>query len=78
MLVDEVLSVGDAQFRAKAVRAMKERIGGEHKVVFVAHMDLQIEELCDRAVLLDSDKVRVVGDSKEVLQAYRNRIKPQS
>jgi len=75
LLVDEVLSVGDAQFRAKAERAMKERIGGEQTVVFVSHMDGQIENLCDRAILLERGAVAAEGDTARVLKAYRETLK---
>lgn len=75
LLVDEVLSVGDAQFRAKAESAMKERIGGEQTVVFVSHMDGQIENLCDRAILLERGAVAAEGDTARVLKAYRETLK---
>lgn len=75
LLVDEVLSVGDAQFRAKAERAMKERIGGEQTVVFVSHMDGQIDDLCDRAILLEMGTVAAEGDTARVLKAYRETLK---
>ena len=75
LLVDEVLSVGDAQFRAKAESAMKERIGGEQTVVFVSHMDGQIENLCDRAILIERGAVAAEGDTARVLKAYRETLK---
>ncbi len=77
LLIDEVLSVGDAQFKQKAARAMKERIGGEQTVVFVSHSDSQIEELCDRALWIDRGKVAGEGETEQVLQEYRNSIRQQ-
>ena len=70
LLVDEVLSVGDAQFRAKAETAMKERIGGEQTVVFVSHNNSQIEDLCDRAIWLSDGKLRAQGEVAQVLGCY--------
>ena len=72
LLIDEVLSVGDAQFRQKAQRAMQERIRGDQTVVFVSHSDQQIQELCDRVVWLDQGKVKLQGDPGVVLEGYRN------
>ena len=76
LLIDEVLSVGDAQFRQKAQRAMQERIRGDQTVVFVSHSDQQIQALCDRVVWLDQGKVKLEGDPGVVLEGYRNSIKP--
>ncbi|MFT6289167.1 MAG: lipopolysaccharide transport system ATP-binding protein [Alcanivorax sp.] len=75
LLIDEVLSVGDAQFKQKAQRAMKERIRGDQTVVFVSHSDRQIQELCDRVVWLDQGKVKLEGEPGIVLEGYRNSIK---
>ena len=75
LLVDEVLSVGDAQFRRKAERAMKERICGEQTVVFVSHSDSQIEQLCDRALWIDGGAIKSEGETGLVLQEYRKSLR---
>jgi lipopolysaccharide transport system ATP-binding protein len=77
MLIDEVLSVGDAEFKKKAMGAMKGRIGGDQTVVFVSHADSQIEELCDRAIWIDKARVASEGETGKVLQDYRNSITPK-
>ena len=74
LLVDEVLSVGDASFKQKAERAMKDRICGEQTVVFVSHSDSQVEALCDRVVWIDQGKIRAVGEPTSTLEAYRTSI----
>ena len=71
LLLDEVLSVGDAQFRAKAESTMKERIGGEQTVVFVSHNDSQVKNLCDRAIWLHKGSLGAEGEVSEVMSAYR-------
>jgi homopolymeric O-antigen transport system ATP-binding protein len=75
LLVDEVLSVGDAQFKAKALDAMKTRIQGDQTVVFVSHSDVQIKELCDRALWIEEGVVRSEGTPENVLADYRSYIK---
>ncbi len=75
LLIDEVLSVGDAQFREKAQLAMKERIGGDQTVVFVSHIDAQIQALCDRAIWIDGGRIMSEGDTASVLQDYKAFIK---
>ena len=70
LLIDEVLSVGDAQFRQKALEAMQHRNTGDQTVVFVSHLADQVQKLCDRVVWLDSGAIRQVGDPGEVVDAY--------
>ena len=70
LLIDEVLSVGDAQFREKAAAAMSSRIRGDQTVVFVSHSERQISKICSRAVCLDRGKILAEGDPEEVLSAY--------
>ena len=75
LLVDEVLSVGDAEFRQKAERAMKERISGDQTVVFVSHSDAQVKAICDRVLWIDQGKIRSEGDPKTVIAEYRASLK---
>ena len=70
LLIDEVLSVGDARFREKAAAAMKSRISGDQTVVFVSHMEAQVRDICNRAVCLHEGAVLAEGDPVEVLAAY--------
>ena len=74
LLVDEILSVGDAQFKYKAEKAMKERITGEQTVVFVSHADAQIKSLCDRAIWLNEAEIAAEGDTESVIGQYREYI----
>lgn len=71
LLIDEVLSVGDAQFKAKALNAMKERICGDQTVVFVSHSDVQVQELCDRAIWIDHAMIASRGNTAGVLHDYK-------
>jgi lipopolysaccharide transport system ATP-binding protein len=70
LLIDEVLSVGDARFREKAEAAMKSRISGDQTVVFVSHMEAQVRDICTRAVCLHEGAVLAEGDPAGVLAAY--------
>lgn len=74
LLVDEVLSVGDAHFREKALDAMKKRVTGEQTVVFVSHMAEQVKNLCDRVIWLEDGKIVLEGDCIEVTDAYTEKI----
>lgn len=73
LLIDEVLAVGDADFRKKAARAMREKIAGDQTVVLVSHAEAQVKTLCDRAILLDGGSLVMDGPTGEVLDAYAGR-----
>jgi len=75
LLIDEVLSVGDADFREKALEAMKNRITGEQTVVFVSHMVEQVKKLCNRVIWLDKGKIVMEGECIEVADAYTRHIR---
>ena len=71
LIVDEILSVGDAGFQAKSLKRMMELMSGGTTVLFVSHTLKQIEELCNRVVWLEDHKVKKVGDVKEICEEYR-------
>lgn len=51
LMIDEVLSVGDKDFREKAEKAMLEHIGGQNQtVLFVSHSEKQINRICNRSI----------------------------
>jgi lipopolysaccharide transport system ATP-binding protein len=74
LLIDEILSVGDAHFRGKALNAMQNRITGEQTVVFVSHMTDQVKDLCDRVIWLEHGKVMAEGESGEIIDAYVDKV----
>lgn len=75
LLIDEVLSVGDAQFREKAEAEMKSRISGDQTVVFVSHMESQVRDICTRAICLHQGAILAEGDPAEVITVYRSVCK---
>ena len=78
MLIDEILSVGDARFKQKAEAALRERIEGEQTVVFVSHSESQVQSLCDRAIWLHEGKIADQGDTSMVLESYAEHVKSVS
>jgi len=75
LLIDEVLGVGDGKFKRKATDAMVNKISSEQTVVLVSHSMGQIEKLCNRVLWLDRGKVKMIGTSDEVVDAYELFIK---
>ena len=71
LIVDEVLAVGDAEFRKKALGKMKEASEEEGRtILFVSHNMSAISKLCDRAILLEKGSVIMDGKSGEVIDFY--------
>lgn len=70
LIVDEVLSVGDAAFQEKSYKRMMELMHGGTTVLFVSHELNQIRSMCSRVVWLDHGGVRKFGDAQVVCDAY--------
>ena len=71
MLVDEVLSVGDAKFKKKSFEKMKELISdSERTVVIVSHVTETLEELCDNILWINAGEMVMYGPKEEVLPKY--------
>jgi len=74
MLIDEVLSVGDAHFAEKAEKAIRKRISGDQTVVFVSHSEAQIKSICDRVIWLNNGKIAGEGSPDQVFNDYYSYI----
>ena len=73
LIVDEVLSVGDYQFRKKCAERMAEMLSGGTTLLFVSHNIDQVKQLCDHVLWLDHGDVIMSGDAKEICDAYNTR-----
>ena len=74
MLVDEVLSVGDAEFQARCLGRMEDINTAGRTVVFVSHQLQAVAQLCDRAILLDDGQVVRDGPSEDVVAGYLQTV----
>jgi lipopolysaccharide transport system ATP-binding protein len=72
LLIDEVLSVGDAHFREKSEAALTEKIQSGQTVVLVSHSPAQVVKLCSRAAWIDQGRLRCVGSPSETVSAYQS------
>ena len=70
LIVDEILSVGDAAFQQKCEQRMAKLLSGGTTLVFVSHSGEQVKRMCQKAVWLDHGVVQMQGDSKTVYDAY--------
>lgn len=70
LILDEVLSVGDALFRRKCYDRMEGLIQGGSTVLFVSHSETSVQSLCTRAVFLNNGEIAAEGSPREVLHQY--------
>lgn len=71
MLIDEVLSVGDAKFKKKSFNKMKELISNDERtVLIVSHSSQTLRQLCTSVLWLHEGELRMIGETEEVLEAY--------
>jgi lipopolysaccharide transport system ATP-binding protein len=74
MLLDEVLSVGDVNFKQKAEEAMLNKLNGNQTTVFVSHSAAQVIKICNRAIWIDGGKICAEGDVNLVTDKYHQHM----
>ena len=70
LLIDEILSVGDANFQAKCFRKMQELKDSGITIVIVSHDLHTMEKLCNKVIWIESGKIKRNGIPNEVLKEY--------
>ena len=76
LLLDEVFSVGDREFREKSQKVMLERFTGDKAIVFVSHNLSMVRRICERAVWLDGGTTRAQGPVEQVIAEYQDASLP--
>lgn len=77
LIIDEVLAVGDAQFQKKCLGKMSEVAGSGRTVLFVSHNMAAVQNLCQRAILLDHGRIAGDGESESVIDQYLDQLHEQ-
>jgi ABC-2 type transport system ATP-binding protein len=75
LILDEVLSVGDAKFKKKSEAKIRGMFDSGVTVLFVSHSIAQVKRLCNKAILLDHGKLIASGDIKDVAKIYEEKTK---
>jgi ABC-type polysaccharide/polyol phosphate transport system ATPase subunit len=70
LLIDEALSVGDARFRRRSARKMRELCTQDRTVILVTHALGTVQELCDKAIWLDHGELKLWDDPEPVVDAF--------
>jgi teichoic acid transport system ATP-binding protein len=75
LLIDEALATGDAEFREKSSRKIRELQGSASSVFIVSHNLADIENVCNRAMWIDKGHLKADGAVSDVLNEYRASIR---
>lgn len=78
VLVDEVLSVGDASFRRRALEALRGLIASGKTVLFISHDMWNVRRLCSQILWMEDGQVRAYGDAGEIAERYMNEVNLQA
>lgn len=74
LILDEVLSVGDAKFRKKSEKKIQTMFDKGVTVLFVSHSLEQVKRICNKAILLENGKLIALGTVDEVGEIYETKI----
>jgi hypothetical protein len=75
LLIDEVLGVGDYDFREKSKIRMQEMVDDAATVVIVSHSLPILEQMCSRLILIEDGKIKAIGEPKEIIDIYKTTSK---
>lgn len=74
LMLDEVLSVGDAAFQAKCLQRVGELVDAERTLLFVSHSVAAVRRFCDRCIWIDRGEVVMDGPAVAVTEAYEEKL----
>jgi len=72
LLIDEVFSVGDLQFKQKSERTLRDMLKQASCQIIVSHSLSFIKGHCNRVILVESGRIRADGDPEEVIALYQS------
>lgn len=78
IILDEILSVGDAAFREKCMRHMQRLKSDGKTILLVSHNMGVIENFCDRAMLIKNGNLEEIGQPLAVIQSYMDSVRSDS
>lgn len=71
LIVDEILAVGDFLFQQKCEERINAMMRDDTTVIIVSHSIEQIERLCKHCMWLEKGKIKMIGETAEVCEAYK-------
>jgi len=78
LLFDEIISVGDAEFKMKCLEKINELKNNGATILLVSHSFNDVMKFCDHAILMVNGKISAMGDPQETIIEYVETILKQS
>jgi lipopolysaccharide transport system ATP-binding protein len=78
LIVDEVLTVGDQQFKDRCIARIKEVIHGGCTVIFVSHVAELVRQVCRKSLYLKSGSLVYYGETGAALDAYESAVRAEA
>lgn len=75
LIIDEILTVGDANFQNKCYQKLNDLKKMDKTIIIVSHDLESIEKLCTKAVFMSSGEIQSIGKPKEIIERYSEYIK---
>ena len=75
LILDEVLSVGDAKFRKKCENRIQSMFDKGVTVIFVSHSTSQVLRMCNKGILLEQGRLIAQGDVEDVVSVYEAKMR---
>jgi lipopolysaccharide transport system ATP-binding protein len=76
LLLDEILGVGDKDFKEKSSKELKKIIRSDQTAVLVSHQPSTLKEFCERVIWIENGTIKMLGDAEPVLSAYKDSSTP--
>ena len=76
LLIDEVLAVGDQEFKERSKERILEMVDNAGTVVIVSHSFGLLKNICDRLILLENGNIKASGEPSYVIDVYHGKVKP--
>lgn len=77
LLIDEVLAVGDQEFKERSKERILDMVDNAGTVVIVSHSFGLLKNICDRLILLENGLIKASGDPTHVIEVYHGRAEPE-
>jgi len=77
LLIDEVLAVGDADFKERSTKRIKEMMSEAGTVLMASHSLTLIKDICTRAILVEKGQIVESGSPAQVIATYRGEPQPK-
>lgn len=74
LILDEVLSVGDAAFRAKSEKRLRKLMKNGVTVLFVSHSTERVKSICNKAIILTKGEVIAAGEVDTICAMYQDMV----